>query len=227
MKNRVVRDLTLGLVDLDARAARRAAREEFARRASVPTGITAMLPSFLLTSPTPIGSRWTTIAALSCGRDERVDGTIFDIDPSAHPASVAVVLPRGTNLRLVDTFLENWGALPVGISYDLLVEDGSLAGRTFEVPDLVCDGWFSRPRPTLAVALIVPADDPAATDEGAARAHYAAVIARLRAFSLSQSPKLSLPDDDAPPWGDPPVIDARVPRVAPRLCGEGTIPPAR
>lgn len=196
LASRMARRAMLGHLDLEARAARKAALagdrvreaqaagERAAARALRQARLDDLLPAFLTGDPLHplVGSHWVTLADLSLlEEDDRPAGFIFDLAPSASAAARAV-LPRGSTLRLLDPFWDMWGyGYLAGILFDLAVEDGPLAGQTVMVVDNARhSGLNGLPRRTLAAALIVPADDPAAHDVGLARARYDQLVEILR-----------------------------------------------
>jgi hypothetical protein len=190
LRTQVVRAVTFGHVDLDAIAAGRA---DFAagraRYAAAQARLDEVLPAFLIgPGHAETGSRWTNLADLSLARwddpdvwgDREVNGVI-DLAPSVH-AIEREVLPRGSILRLNRWFDDYWPTYCYGgIFTDLLVEDGLLAGGSVAYGDYANTSWaYGVPRRTLAAALTVPIDHPAANDTVAARALYDRVTEILR-----------------------------------------------
>ena len=148
--------------------------------------VKAFLPAFMgdRRSP-PLGERWVALAGLSFHGDYARDiAVLSDLGPSAHPGN-GVILPRGSTLRLVDTFLEIWSTLyDSGFFYVFVVEDGTLAGTTVAVDDYMLY-TYTTPRQALATALLVPVGDPTIGDADAIRTRYERLVAILDAQAVS------------------------------------------
>jgi hypothetical protein len=174
-----------------------AKRDAEARQRSVD----AILPAFLLPAPeggARQGSRWTNLADLALSWDQdRGVGFVFDLStPNVlGPQPPERVLPRGSQLRLLEPYWEMWGfGYVAGVFYDLAVETGPMAGRTVTVGDYARISWANGAyRLTLAAALIVPADarDASKPDEGVRRYGHALTALRDAGFPVMRGERSS------------------------------------
>jgi hypothetical protein len=187
-RSRLINLLTLGTVDLDRRASDRqrriAAAAQWAKRGAL---VNRLLPAFLfgagLAAPHPAtGTRWLVLADLALIGHLDQSPAVSDLVPGPR-GHVGAVLPRGTTLRMTGTeaFYGYDGLSIVDIQFNLVVEDGPLAGRTVCLSGNQCRLWrVGLPRATLAAAMIVAQGEGVASDPAAARARYDLVVATLQ-----------------------------------------------
>ena len=216
-RSRLINLLTFGTVDLDRRAFDRqrriAAAAQWAERGAL---VDRLLPAFLVEAWSPAsqpatGTRWLVLADLALIGHLDQSPTVWDLVPGPR-GHVGGVLPRGTALRMTGTdWVEGPGHSIAAVLFNLIVEDGPLAGRTVCLSDNQRHLWrVGLPRATLAAAMIVAQGQGVTSDPAAARARYDLVVATLQeartpTASVAGNPwePVSLPTDLAALGGLP------------------------